>query len=203
MTKRQFVVLAFRLFALYLLFNLITSIGSFFNSMTGARSGGSSSGIWVGGFAICIILWLISLLWRKSEWLMQKVFAIPVLSDITPQEVDVVVQKRSDEASMVEAQNNSNEVPEETDYFEAPITMEAIQLVAFSVIGLWVAFNAFPNLIREVTLFFTGSSFLAKLSVEWLIPYLIQIVLGVWLFLRPWQFQGWIEKFKPKEDEMD
>ncbi len=29
---------------------------------------------------------------------------------------------------------------------------------------------------------------------------IIQFALGIWLFLRPWQFQGWIEKFKPKEE---
>ncbi|HEX5316057.1 MAG TPA: hypothetical protein VFX22_05345 [Candidatus Kapabacteria bacterium] len=79
MTKRQFVVLAFRLFALYFAFSLITNLGYFFQMLQ--LQSEFVGGALTAAFGVAILLFALSLLWRKSEWLMQRVFAIPLLSD--------------------------------------------------------------------------------------------------------------------------
>jgi len=56
MTKRQFVVIAFRLFALYLVFILITSLGYLFNSFKLQGFNNWLSDTLSTAFAICIIL---------------------------------------------------------------------------------------------------------------------------------------------------
>jgi hypothetical protein len=85
------------------------------------------------------------------------------------------------------------------DYYETPISIESIELVAFSLVGLLVAFPALTRVIGGL------NDILLKLpyhdlsfDIHSILPNAIQSGLGIWLFLRPWQFQGWIEKFKPK-----
>src|SRR5271169_5650375 len=114
MTKRQFVVLAFRLFALYLVFNLLTSLGYFFGSFRLIGFGGGVSDILAPTFALCIILFLISLLWRKSEWVMQKVFAIPILSDEIPNPPQEVTNQSPNEGAqgISENEHTIEEIPE-------------------------------------------------------------------------------------------
>ncbi len=195
MTKRQFVVLVFRLFALYLLFNIITSLGTLFQT---ASKVPGIAGFWVSAFMICVMVFAISLLWRKSEWLMQKVFAIPVLSDALRDNGQGVTQTLSSESAEVATQRLDEEAPEMIDYYETPISMESIQTLAFSVVGLWAALTALTTLLREINISLTAPIYSSEFSLEFILPSAIQLCLGVWLFLRPWQFQGWIEKFKPK-----
>jgi hypothetical protein len=197
MTKRQFVVLAFRLFALYLLFNLLSGLATIFKI---ASSPGAGVTLYlVAGFAIFIALAFITLLWRKSEWLMQKVFAIPILSDAMLEGGVAGTHVQSQEVTVV--QTHIQEAPEMMDYYETPISMESIQVVAFSVLGLWVAMDSLPTVVRESYMFLLNPFPTGRDSMMWVVPYLLQLALGVWLFLRPWQFQGWIEKFKPQHDK--
>jgi hypothetical protein len=201
MTKRQFVVIAFRLFALYLGFVLISSIGFLFNSLRFPGFNGGISEILAPSFAICITLFLISLLWRKSEWLMQKVFAIPILSDQTL-DADPDVQKTEAHEN---DRNPDNEAPLMMDYYETPISIESIELVAFSLLGLWAAMSSIPALVKEINSALENPIYQTVGSVvRWsILPHIIELGLGIWLFLRPWQFQGWIEKFKPKDDSLE
>jgi hypothetical protein len=198
MTKRQFVILAFRLFALYLVFNLLSNLSSILNPAFIPRGG--ITNFLIAGFAIFIALTFISLLWRKSEWLMQKVFAIPVLSDVVPQEDHEVTQREPREVAEGFTEGHIEEASGMMDYYETPISEEGIQLVAFSVVGLWAIFNILPSLVREIDMV-AMDMFRTKEEVfKFLLPQLLQFALGVWLFLRPWQFQGWIKKFKPQHD---
>ena len=204
MTKRQFVVIAFRLFALYLLFNLISNVGYLFNSTLFHES--RTTSIIISSFATCAALFLISLLWRKSDWLMQKVFAIPILSDVTP-ENDIIKNEPSQKLNEV-AINNESDIIEEPiimDYYETPISIESIELVAFSLLGLWAIIISIPTLVKEVNVSLDGPIYYSiGNSIRWAImPHLIQFGVGIWLFLRPWQFQGWIEKFKQKDESSE
>gem|GEM_PF-7089021 len=193
MTKRQFVVLVFRLFALYLVFSLISSVGTFYQIIV--RSQGATG--WLAtAIGICIFLAAISLLWIKSEWLMQKVFAIPSLSD----DIKLVPDEPFTQGQIEGVSEKLPEVIEIQDYYEAPLTKESIEIVVFSAIGLYISLNALLGFLREIV-FFNPLLFDTRINWEFLFPYSVQLVLGVWLFLRPWQFQGWIEKFKPKPDE--
>ncbi len=154
MTKRQFVVLAFRLFALYLVFNLLSGLATIFKI---ASSPGAGITLYlVVGFAIFIALALITLLWRKSEWLMQKIFAIPALSDVMPENGQDVAQEPHNESTKGLAQSLDAETPAMMDYYETPISMESIQIVAFSVVGIWVAMDSLPTIVRESYMFLLG-----------------------------------------------
>ena len=94
------------------------------------------------------------------------------------------------------------------DYYETPISIESIQLIALSTLGLWVAFNNLTPLVTQLGFVIRWSSerndsilsLYTERNIMSLVADIIEVALGVWLFLRPWQFQGWIEKFKPKGD---
>lgn len=192
MTKRQFVVLAFRLFALFLAFNVVTNIG-YILSMARDPFTSVISRIAAVGFALSVSLLLIWLLWKRSEWLMEKVFAIPALSD---SESEAAEHDRSD-AGVGPGQNFEGET-RERDYYETPLSKESIELVAFSVVGLWAVFNRLPYLFRVIgSVVGSGYFYLNWITVGALLPDLVQVSLGLWLFLRPWQFQEWIEQLKP------
>jgi len=196
MTKRQFVVLAFRLFALYLVFNLITNLGYFLSMLQFER--GFAGAALTAAFGIAILLFALSFLWRKSEWLMQKVFAIPALSDEILLAKDVPYPDEPKDS----ASKSIPEAIEMQDYYETPLSKESVELVAFSVLGLWAVFSSLPRLLNEIVRYFDSSLSFSRLSglysISSILGEAIPVVLGVWLFLRPWQFQGWIEKFKPK-----
>jgi len=114
MTKTQFVVLVFRLFALYLVFSLISSVGTFYQIIV--RSQGATG--WLAtAIGICIFLAAISLLWIKSEWLMQKVFAIPSLSD----DIKLVPDEPFTQGQIEGVSEKLPEVIEIQDYYEAPL----------------------------------------------------------------------------------
>ncbi len=191
MTKRQFVVLVFRLFALYLAFNLITSLGTIYQAVSKMPGALSFS---AGAFTICIMLFAIALLWRKSEWLMFKVFAIPSLYD----DVRLVKDEPFIEGQVEGVSEKLPDVIEIQDYYETPISKESIEIVAFSAIGLWMALSSLPWFFRELWLI--NPFFPVWTNIGFFVPYTLQFVAGIWLFLRPWQFQGWIEKFKPQHD---
>jgi hypothetical protein len=210
MTKRQFVVLAFRLFALYLLFNLISELGYLINGFSiTLTSGGSLGTMYLAtAVSICISLAVISFFWRKSEWLMEKIFAIPALSDKT-MEVAPELELTDDAEDITERPANSFEI---MDYYETPISIESLELIAFSIMGIWAVFTYTPRLLDDIALavesegknamvFNTFRDFWRNITA--MLGNVIEVALGIWLFLRPWQFQGWIEKFKPKGDEVD
>ncbi len=146
---------------------------------------------------ICISLAAISLLWIKSEWLMQKVFAIPSLSD----DIKLVPEEPFNQDQVEGLSEKLPDVIEIQDYYETPLTKESLEIVVYSGIGLWVALNSLPYLIRIIVNVIPVFGFMVWNNIEYLIPGLLQFVVGIWLFLRPWQFQGWIEKFKSKPDE--
>jgi hypothetical protein len=203
MTKRQFVVLAFRLFALYLVFNLVSNLGYIFSIKSGLGAGVLNYYL-IPGVAIFASLAFISLLWLKSEWLMQKIFAILVLSD----DAKIVDDESNSEGQVERASENIPEIIGIQDYYETPLTKESVEIVAISVVGLWATFNQLPHLFKVLDLVISPISFFLNwFTIRMLLPDLIQVALGIWLFLRPWQFQGWIEKFKPKavpaDDESD
>ncbi|HET6400768.1 MAG TPA: hypothetical protein VFH95_05145 [Candidatus Kapabacteria bacterium] len=194
MTKRQFVVLAFRLFALYLVFNVITNLG-YFLSMLQFEHDFAGAAL-TAAFGIAILLFALSLLWRKSEWLMEKVFAIPALSnDPEPESEDTGSVHDSTNSGAKSLMDRA-----EVDYYETPLSAESLQTVAFSLTGLWAIFNNLPHLVRELDVTFGGAIPPASnwYAMSLWLPDTIVVALGLWLFLRPWQFQGWIEKFKPK-----
>lgn len=195
MTKRQFVVLAFRLFALYLVFSLISNVSTFYQIIL--RSQGTIGYLAIA-IAICIFLAAISLLWTKSEWLMQKVFAIPSLSD----DIKLVPEEPFNQDQVEGVSEKLPDVIEIQDYYETPLSKESLEIVVFSAIGLFVSLNTLLGFIREIV-FFNPLLFSMRWNWEFLIPYSIQLALGIWLFLRPWQFQAWVEKFKPKPDETE
>jgi hypothetical protein len=191
MTKRQFVVLVFRLFALFLLFHAITNFANLLRMTT--LPGEETTGWLLAGFALFFWLLVISVLWRKSEWLMEKVFAIPSLSDNT-----LLVKPAIEDAPR--SSSETPEVFEVQDYYETPVSLEGIQLIAFSVVGLWAVFDHIPSLLKDLNFLLSplGDS---KSALRWLYPEILVVGLGVWLFLRPWQFQDFIRKFWPKEAE--
>jgi hypothetical protein len=214
MTKRQFVVLAFRLFALYLLFNLVSQLGYLVDGLSMVLLDGGSMGTMylAAAVSICISLSVIALLWRKSEWLMQKIFAIPALSDKT---IEVVpeLDSTNEAEDTTEKPANSFEI---MDYYETPISNESLELIAISIIGIWAVLTYAPRLSDDIvfvvesvgshaTVYNTFRDFWRSITA--LFVGVAEVGLGVRLFLRPWQFQGWIEKFKPKgdadEDESD
>jgi hypothetical protein len=196
MTKRQFVVLAFRLFALYLIINLVPHIDT--------MASGSGRRVTITEVVtICNYLYFIYLLWMKGEWLMEKVFAIPVLSDVSTEETQEADPMQPQMTAEIVPRNPDDEAPEIMDYYEAPISMESIEILLLCLVGLWTAFAAIPNVVREINDAIENPMFSYGLwiSIRWhILPDFIQLALGIWLFLRPWQFQGWIEKFKPKGD---
>ncbi|MFI5201125.1 MAG: hypothetical protein ACHQNE_01900 [Candidatus Kapaibacterium sp.] len=157
MTKRQFVVLVFRLFALYLLLNLISNLAYILRSSE--MPGGGIANFLIGGFAIFIALAFISLLWKKSEWLMLKVFAIPALSEEPLAEGMENFQTMPTEATERVEAPYQEENSELMDYYETPLSIESIELVAFSVVGLWVAINALPSLTRSIEMMMRGGIF--------------------------------------------
>lgn len=181
MTKRQLVVLVFRLFALYFSFNFIESLASYISA---SKIGGE--GLFVTLFVLAAVLFFVSLLWRKSEWLMQKIFAVPSLQDqpTAPQ---------SDSAM-----DSSSEI-EIIDYYETPVSAEALQILAFSLFGLHEVLNAIPQVLREGQLFFEEGGYY-RFDPNSILPILFQFVGGFWLLLRPWQLQEWIAKFRPAEE---
>ncbi|HEX5316056.1 MAG TPA: hypothetical protein VFX22_05340 [Candidatus Kapabacteria bacterium] len=91
------------------------------------------------------------------------------------------------------------------DYYDAPLTKDCVEQTAFSMVGLWVAFTYLPRLLSVLVGYFNSSSALSRLtglySISTICGDAVPFILGLWLFLRPWQFQGWIEKFKPKQQE--
>jgi hypothetical protein len=198
MTKRQFVVLVFRLFALYLILNLLTTLPYIFNLPH--LPGEGLAHFLLAGFTIFIAFALISLLWRNSEWLMQKVFAIPALAD----DIKLVEEESVTEGQVEGLSERLPDVIEIQDYYETPLTKESVEVIAFSVVGLWATFTYLPHLLRDIEMSLMTKSFaIESISINLLLPDLIQLALGIWLFLRPWQFQGWIEKIKarPKNAE--
>ncbi len=201
MTKRQFVVLAFRLFALYLLINFISNFGYLIGF---ASHSDDITPYLTTLFTIFATLTLITFLWRRSEWLMEKVFAIPALSDKTIT-VELLPGSTDDVENISEDSPMSFEI---MDYYETPISKESIESIAFSLIGAWAIFNYLPRFMSWVEFIIqlirgnpnvTGLFSVERVSIDFFSG-IIQVGLGIWLFLRPWQFQGWIEKFKPKED---
>jgi hypothetical protein len=202
MTKRQFVVLVFRLFALYLLFNFITNLGY----LIGFVSQSNDFELYLTpAFTIFATLALISFLWRRSEWLMEKIFAIPALSDKT-----IIVEPLPSSTDDVEKiSEDSPKSFEIMDYYETPISKESLEIIAFSLIGAWAIFNYLPRFLSWVEFIIelirgnpivTSLFSLERLASD-LFASVIQFSLGIWLFLRPWQFQEWIEKFKPQHDK--
>jgi hypothetical protein len=192
MTKRQFVVLVFRLFALYLLSNAIQNVAFVLKMVTALNEG--ISGILFALFSLFVVLFIISLIWRKSEWLMEKIFAVPALSD-TMIEVKVV----EEEQNVPTVGSIGSETFEVQDYYETPISFEGVQILAFSILGLWLVVTELPSFMATLDLRIQVSSFAGNYWT--LITHFIPIVFGLWLFLRPWQFQQWIWKFWPKETE--
>ncbi len=161
-------------------------------------------GALTAAFGIAVLLYALSLLWRKSEWLMQKIFAIPALSD----DVGLVEDKPFREGQV---EGVSEHIPgaieKMQDYYETPLSKESVELIAFSVVGLWATFSYLPRLLSVLVGYFDSSSALSRLtglySISTICGDVIPIILGLWLFLRPWQFQGWIEKLKPKAASTD
>src|SRR6187455_3153506 len=105
MTKRQFFVIAFRVLAIYLLLNFIGNFSSIL--ATYRRSTllpGSSTFFSVGMIGLTLVgaLFITWLLWKKSEWLMERILAVPILQD-----VDMSV-------------NNGDESTDETDSIHDP-----------------------------------------------------------------------------------
>jgi hypothetical protein len=207
MTKRQFVVLAFRLFALYLLFSLISPLVFFtIHLIENLSNGGHFDELYIEAvLSLALELVLIVFLWIKGDWLMKRIFATPALTDTAAS-----VEKNTGMTAQIEA--DSEEVCATSkikNNFNYPISKGTIELIAFSAIGLWVAFNQVPKLLQDSSLVRTittgnGNPFSAMFAREFerskSLEDIIQFALGIWLFLRPWQFQGWIEKFKPKEE---
>lgn len=190
MTKRQFVVLAFRLFAIYLLFNLIANIG-YILSWTQTRSlygANQTLAILSAVITFLIAFTIIYLIWRKSEWIMSRIFSTPVLS------ADASEEKIDDGRARNDLHSNLL-----SNYYEAPVSIQNITELAFSFIGILEVFNSLPRLIGGIqdSLFrlpFHDTAF----DLHVIVPPTIEVCLGLWLFLRPWQFQEWIERFKPK-----
>ncbi len=170
MTKRQFVVLAFRLFALYLFVNLVPHID--------LMASGSGRRVTITEMiTICNYLYFMYLLWMKGEWLMEKVFAIPVLSDVDKEETQEVDSLQLQMTSEIVPRSPDNEVSEVMDYYEAPISMESIEILLLCVVGLWAAFTAIPNLVREINYAFENPFYGYRVwtSTRWsVVPYLIQ-----------------------------
>lgn len=132
---------------------------------------------------------------------MEKVFAIPTLSD------HAVISKNTDEVTN-EIIPASTEAEAEAiaiqDYYETPLSIEGIQLIAISIVGLWCALTRLSSLVQHlVDIITTPRFFSAMISWPYLIADIITVGLGAWLFLRPWQFQQWIEKLKPKTAEQN
>ncbi len=183
MTKRQFTVLAFRLFALYFSFNFIERLGSFISA---SRMEGST-GLILSLFVFAAVLFFVSLLWRKSEWLMKKIFAVPSLQDKAPEisEGEVTVETKV----------------EIIEYYETPLSAESIELVAFGLFGLHEVLNALPEITRELQGYFAEGAY-HTFTLDQILPMLFQFGVGLWLLLRPWQLQDWIAKFRNSgEDE--
>jgi len=192
MTKRQFVVLVFRLFALYLLSNAIQNLA--FVLRTVMTLNGGVTGVLLALFSLFVVLFVISLIWRKSEWLMEKIFAVPALSDKV-MEVKVV---EGDQDELADSPLGI-ETFEVQDYYETPISFESAQILAFSILGLWLAVTELPSFLATLDLRIQVSSLTGN---YWsLITHFIPIAIGIWLFLHPWQIQEWIRKFWPKEAE--
>lgn len=188
MTKRQFVVLAFRLYALYLVFNLLTSIGSYMSVIRFDRAvGGANLVEWIGlvGLSILGFLFVIWLFWAKSEWLMERILAVPVLQETPEIEIE-----------------DPSEVLAERDPYSARLTPEVITQVAFSVIGLFAALQSLPRLLRDLQRAIEpfGHS-TTDLNIAYLLPEGLTLSIGVWLFLRPWQWQQWVWKLRMAHDE--
>ena len=134
---------------------------------------------------------------------MQKVFAIPILSDVALEAHLDVQQTEAPE----NAQNSDHEMPVVMDYYETPISIESIGLVAFSLLGLWAAVTSVPTSVKEINSALVSTIYdysISSVIIRWsILPHLIEFGIGIWLFLRPWQFQGWIEKFKRKDDSSE
>jgi hypothetical protein len=197
MTKRQFVVIAFRLFALYLGFTVVTNLGNilslYLRSIAFERIP-ESLAYFATGFTILGALAVIALLWRRSEWIMEKIFRTASLTDPT---TDI----------STEANDRVESAQSTVNFYETQISMNGLEQLGLCLLGLFEAFNALPSVIRdivELTFPLLGfgkagidfQAFAIRVSPQDIITF----ILGVWLFLRPWQFQGWIEKFKPKEE---
>ena len=137
---------------------------------------------------------------------MQKVFVIPILSDIPE-----IVNPEQDSIEYIQnSPVNPSKNIEIMDYYETPISNEGIQLIAFSLIGAWEVFTHLYSIFGIAQLFIESGQknsvidlYRSAIGIRELAASIIQLALGVWLFLRPWQFQGWIEKFKPKVEEME
>jgi hypothetical protein len=201
MTKRQFVVLAFRLFSVYLLFSILSQLGYFINGLTLVILNGGSLGTMylAAAVSICFSLAVITFLWRKTEWLMERIFAIPSLANLeSPKNPD-----------QVEHSVNNLVGLEKPDYYETPVSSESLQIVAFSLLGAWAVIYNLPTLLSILSMFFISRNKSGRdpfmddfqRDIPRLISHAVVIALGIYLFLRPWQFQEWIWKFWPKEPE--
>jgi hypothetical protein len=194
MTKRQFVVIAFRVIAVYLFLNFITNLSSFLRTIRTSLLVDDTSSVFiigVVGLSIVAALFVFWLLWHKSQWMMERILAVPVLQD--------------EPLTEVETKLNNAEQPIAYDPYDSPLTTNSITQIAFSAIGLSTSLTLLPHLLhsfRSITLGFDTESYFDRPSwIGDLLPELIPLAIGIWLFLRPWQWQQWLSKLKPTELE--
>src|ERR1051325_11057496 len=84
MSKRQFFVIAFRVIAIYLFLSLIGNLSSYLVTVRRTAYLDSTTTIFaigVVGLSIVGFLFVVWLLWKKSEWLMERILAVPILQD--------------------------------------------------------------------------------------------------------------------------
>ncbi len=167
MSKRQFVVLAFRLFALYLAFELLLNLSKIFStpSTLGPRFFISFLG---PSAAATLALGLIFILWRKTAWL--KTSGTPVSTSSSGRWLN----------------------PFENPYILV-VSIIGIWEVFHNLSGVFadVSFIYLPTIARgPFDMLFTG------LWISEMVPAAVSVLLGAWIFMLPWHLQKMMEKYE-------
>jgi hypothetical protein len=192
MTKRQFVVIAFRLFAIYLAINAIERAADtirYFNSPIHDSVASDVIGLL---FALAIEGWIFYILWSKTEWLMHKMFESRAFTDPEPSEVIV---------------EDTSEIKD--DYYEERVSTESVECTVVGLLGLWLSISYVPRLLSQLINYFFNTPRIPSLGYDYHTQDLINILVwslpqaafGLWLLLRPWQLQVWLSKMRPQTDE--
>ncbi len=150
MTKRQFTVLVFRLFAVFLSLQLLSTIGEFirtFGSLIGM------SWFFISGLLLNVVLpgWVIWLLWSRAEWLMQRIFSSPSLESDSLSTFSQVDSRETDNQKTNANLGSWREVaPKENQLHNEPLNIQGVEVTALTVLGAYLFMSAIPSAVLEI-----------------------------------------------------
>jgi hypothetical protein len=179
MRAREFVFLGIRIFAVFMVIEILSMVPHFLFSILGTDA------IDISALAVVIVslLFMIGVavvLFFRTGWLVDKIFTW--VADRSYSEFD-----DNDDDEQEEVELESVTISQESDFSDRPSIVEDIQAIAFSVIGTWILANTIPyGGSYLIGCLGNGDGFFSTLfstnDLSFKLTTLLNLIIGLYLF---------------------